>query len=58
MQWKDAYTYEYTNHVLPSAHTRHAMTDEIAYLCKEVTEGVPLQEALADPDHVIVGGAG
>ena len=32
------------------------MKDAIEYICKEVVEGVTLQEALADPDQVIVSG--
>ena len=32
------------------------MVDEIDYLCREVIEGVSLQEALDDPDHVLIGG--
>ena len=56
LQWKPSYKDEYTSDILPQEHIRHAMVDEMEYMCREVIEGVSLKEALADPDHVIVGG--
>ena len=32
------------------------MLDELRYLCDEVFEGVALEDAMKDPDRVIVGG--
>ena len=56
LQWKDTYRDEYTNDILPTHHIRSAMAEEMEYLCREVLEGVSLQEALDDPDRVLIGG--
>ena len=56
LQFKDAYKDEYTNDTLSPEQIKHAMLDEISYLCKEVVEGITLQEALDDPAHVLVPG--
>ena len=37
-------------------HIREAMFDELDYLCREVIVGVKMEDALADPDHVLVSG--
>ena len=56
LAFKDPYKDECTSDVRPHMHMCEAMADEIAYLCKEVVEGVTVEEARADPEHVIVGG--
>ena len=55
-KYKDAYRDEYTNDILPHDHMGKAMHDEVGYMRKEVVEGVSLEEALADPEHVLLGG--
>ena len=56
MQPKPVDRDEYTGEALPEARIREAMSYEMASLCKEVIEGIPTEEALADPDRIIVGG--
>ena len=56
LKFRDSYRDEYTNDVLPHDHLCEAIADEVQYLCKEVLEGVPIEQAKQDPDHILVGG--
>lgn len=56
LKWRDVYRDEYTNDPLPLNHIKEAMLDEIKLLCDEVVEAVDVDEALKDPDHVLISG--
>ena len=56
LTWKDTYRDECTNEALPHAHIKEAMADELSFLCREVFECVPMQDCLADPQHVLISG--
>ena len=53
--FKDIYKDEYTCEELPMGQVRLAMQEELEYFCDKVWVGVPLSEALADPDGKIIG---
>ena len=55
LAFKDSYKDEYTCEELPIGHVRLAMQEELAYFCDKVWVGVPISEALADPDGKIIG---
>ena len=55
LKFKDAYKDEYTCEQLPMGHVRLAMQEELAYFCDKVWVGVPLAEALEDPDGKVIG---
>ena len=55
LAFKDAYKDEYTSEQLPMGHVRLAMQEELAYFCDKVWVGVPLADALADPDGKVIG---
>ena len=50
------YKDEYTAEPLPYHNIREAMLDEMTFLCKEVLEGVSMEEVLEDPDRVVISG--
>ena len=47
---------ECTNEELPHAFIKEAIADELTYLCNGALELVPLEEAVADPEHALVSG--
>ena len=52
---KPAYTDEYTREKLPPHLLMEAMADELSWLNERVWEGVPIDEAKAQDDAIIVG---
>ena len=55
LNFKDFYKDEYTCEQLPMGHVRLAMQEELAYFCDKVWIGVPLADALNDPDGKVIG---
>ena len=53
--FKDIYKDEYICEELPMGHVRLAMQEELEYFCDKVWVGVPMSEALADPNGKIIG---
>ena len=49
------YRDEYTNGALPKEWVEEAIEEELAYLCDRVWVGIPLAEALKDPEAKSIG---
>ena len=55
LSFKETYKDEYTCEELPIGHVRTAMQEELAYFCDKVWVGVPMSEALDDPNGKVIG---
>ena len=53
--FKEVYEDQYTLEDLPMGHARLAMKEKLEYFCDNVRVGVPMAEALADPDGKVIG---
>ena len=52
--FKPAYKDEYTGEILPEAHIKKGIIDELTSFCDKVLVGVPSSEAMADTDSKII----